>query len=226
METVLDQGFVKVVDVMGSDLTAVNSARVSYGKHKETIDAKDEKLIKYLITKKHHSPFRHMMVQFHIKAPEFVTRQLYKHVVGIETSSTHACKSHAFNEISGRYVIYDTFYEPETFRAQSTSSKQGSSGEIKEQEEARKQWQRAQWEMQESYKELLALGVAKEQARCVLPLTLYTEFYWTASFQAIMHFLALRNEKHAQWEIREYAKVIKKKMEELFPICCKYWCSY
>ena len=222
---VLDQGFVNVIEVLGTDLTVVNSARVSYGKRKETFDQKDEKLIKYLIKHQHLSPFRHPMVQFHVKAPEFVTRQWYKHVVGIETTSTHACKTHAFNEISGRYVVYDSFYQPDLFRAQSTSSKQGSSGNILKQEEALEQWNRAQWEMQDAYTQLLALGVAKEQARCVLPLTLYTEFYWTASFQAIMHFISLRDAPHAQWEIREYARVIKDKMCELFPISSKYWIS-
>ena len=101
---VLDKGFVELLDFCGTDLTVVNSARVSFGKRKETYEKSDEKLVRYLAKHKHFSPFRHLIVQLHIKAPEFVMRQAYKHVVGIETSSSHSTKDHAWNEISGRYV--------------------------------------------------------------------------------------------------------------------------
>ena len=125
---VLDKGFIEVVDSLGNDLTVVNSARVSFGKRKTKWDKSDERLVRYLAKYKHYSPFRHLQVQFHIKAPEFVMRQWYKHVVGIETTSNSATKDHAWNEISGRYVEYSDFYMPENFRAQSEDNKQASDG--------------------------------------------------------------------------------------------------
>ena len=103
-KSILDKGFLKVIDKMGSDLRVVNSARVSFGKIKKEFNDKDRKLINYLATHQHFSPFRHCLVCFHIKAPEFVMRQWYKHVVGCETTSNSSTKDHAWNEISGRYV--------------------------------------------------------------------------------------------------------------------------
>ena len=99
---VLDKGFIEVVDSLGNDLTVSNSARASFGKRKAEYDKSDERLVHYLAKHKHFSPFRHLVVQFHIKAPEFVMRQWYKHVVGAETTSSHITKDHAWNEISGR----------------------------------------------------------------------------------------------------------------------------
>ena len=110
---VLDKGFVEVIDTLGNDLTVVNSARVSFGKRKTKWDKSDERLVRYLAKHKHHSPFRHLQIQFHIKAPEFVMRQWYKHVVGIETTSNSSTKDHAWNEISGRYVPVEDFYTPD-----------------------------------------------------------------------------------------------------------------
>ena len=123
---VLDKGFIEVIDTLGNDLTVVNSARVSFGKRKKKFDKSDAKLVSYLAKHKHYSPFRHLQIQFHIKAPEFVMRQWYKHVVGIETTSNHPTKDHAWNEISGRYVPYDEFYMPTEFRKQSEDNKQAS----------------------------------------------------------------------------------------------------
>ena len=115
---VLDKGFIEVIDSLGNDLTVVNSARVSFGKRKSTWSASDRRLCKYLAKHKHYSPFRHLQVQFHIKAPEFVMRQWYKHVVGIETTSNSSAKDHAWNEISGRYVPVADFYNPSVWRKQ------------------------------------------------------------------------------------------------------------
>ena len=125
---VLDKGFIEVVDSLGNDLTVVNSARVSFGKRKSVWSAADRRLVKYLAKYKHYSPFRHLQVQFHIKAPEFVMRQWYKHVVGIETTSNSSAKDHAWNEISGRYVPVEDFYIPEVWRKQSEDNKQASEG--------------------------------------------------------------------------------------------------
>ena len=220
---VLDKGFIEVVDSLGSDLTVVNSARVSFGKRKTKFDKSDERLVRYLAKYKHYSPFRHLQVQFHLKAPEFVMRQWYKHVVGIETPSSHVTKDHAWNEISGRYVPYDEFYEPTEFRKQSEDNKQASDGLIDEQVEATMYWRTTQNNTIETYNKLLDMGMAKEQARSILPLTVYTKVWWTASFQSIMNFIELRDEKTSQVEIQEYAKALKEIMLQTFPETTKLW---
>ena len=220
---VLDKGFIEVVDSLGNDLTVVNSARVSFGKRKEKWDNGDEKLVRYLAKHKHFSPFRHLQVQFHIKAPEFVMRQAYKHVVGIETTSNSSTKDHAWNEISGRYVPVEDYYVPEVFRAQSGDNKQASEGEVELQEECLRTWNDSITHAKIFYDGLLRRGVAKEQARCILPLSQYTEVYWTASFQAIVNFIELRDETTSQWEIQQYAKVMKELMLEVYPKTTKIW---
>jgi len=220
---VLDKGFIEVIDKLGNDLTVANSARVSFGKRKNEYDKADEKLVRYLAKHKHFSPFRHLVVQFHIKAPEFVMRQWYKHVVGVETTSSHSTKDHAWNEISGRYVPVEEYYIPENWRQQSEDNKQASFGSVKEQEEANETYKKALQVTKHYYEKLLELGVAKEQARIMLPLSQYTEVYWTASFQAIVNFIELRDEPTSQWEIREYAKVLKEQMFALYPKTMQIW---
>ena len=220
---VLDKGFVEVVDSLGNDLTVVNSARVSFGKRKSVWSASDRRLVKYLAKYKHYSPFRHLQVQFHIKAPEFVMRQWYKHVVGIETTSNSSTKDHAWNEISGRYVEVEDFYTPEVFRKQSEDNKQATEGEVEQPHAAKHHWDMAMFHAKNHYEELLKQGVGKEQARAILPLNQYTEVYWTASFQAIMNFIELRNEKTSQWEIQQYAKVLLELMHETFPKITEIW---
>ena len=220
---VLDKGFIELVDSLGDDLTPVNAARVSFDGFSDKFSDKDRKLSKFLIKHKHHSPFRHQHCMFIIKAPEFVMRQWYKHVVGIETTSAHVTKDHAWNEISGRYVPYDEFYEPTEFRKQSEDNKQASDGLIDEQVEATMYWRTAQNNTIETYNKLLDMGVAKEQARSILPLTVYTKVWWTASFQSIMNFIELRDEKTSQVEIQEYAKALKNIMLETFPETTKLW---
>ena len=226
METkhkVLDKGFIEILDSLGNDLTVANSARVSFGKRKKTYDKSDERLVHYLAKHKHFSPFRHLVVQFHIKAPEFVMRQWYKHVVGAETTSSYSTKDHAWNEISGRYVPVEEYYIPENWRQQSEDSKQASVGAIAQQEEANECYTKALQIGRHYYERLLELGVAKEQARIVMPLSQYTEVYWTASFQAIINFIELRDEPTAQWEIREYAKVLKEQMISIYPKTMQIW---
>ena len=220
---VLDKGFVEVIDSLGTDLTVVNSARVSFGKRHTKYTDGDRKLVRFLAKYKHFSPFRHMIVQFHLKAPEFVMRQWYKHVVGIETTSSSSTKDHAWNEISGRYVHVEDYYYPQYFRKQSEDNKQASEGEIEDQKQCYFLWEKGLHQVQETYKELLELGVAKEQARSILPLSQYTQVWWTASFQAIMNFIELRDEKTAQVEIQEYARALKGIMLEVFPETTKIW---
>jgi len=222
---VLDKGFVEVIDSLGNDLTVVNSARVSFGKRKEKFDNSDRKLVKYLAKHKHFSPFRHLQVQFHIKAPEFVMRQWYKHVVGIETTSNSSTKDHAWNEISGRYVPVEDYYIPDVWRKQSRDNKQASEGVLESERngQAKHYYNTALDTTLVMYKRLLDLGVAKEQARVILPLSQYTEVYWTASFQSIMNFIELRDEKTSQIEIQEYARTLKDLMFEVYPEITKIW---
>ena len=220
---VLDKGYIELVDTLGDDLTPVNAARVSFDGFSETFTEKDRKLSKYLIKHKHFSPFRHQHCMFIIKAPEFVMRQAYKHVVGIETTSNHPTKDHAWNEISGRYVPYDEFYEPTEFRKQSEDNKQASDGLVENQKNAKKVWDMGQNVAISCYKQLLDMGIAKEQARSILPLTVYTKVWWTASFQSIMNFIELRDEPTSQVEIQDYAKGLKDIMLETFPETTKPW---
>ena len=223
---VLDKGFIEVVDSLGNDLTVVNSARVSFGKRKKYWDKSDERLVKYLAKHKHYSPFRHLQVEFHIKAPEFLMRQWYKHVVGIETTSNSSTKDHAWNEISGRYVEVEDYYIPNVWRKQSEDNKQASEGTLTEVQNSRAihSYNTALTTTMNMYERLVRdYGVAKEQARVILPLSQYTEVYWTASFQAIMNFIELRNEKTSQWEIQQYAKVMLELMKETFPKITEIW---
>lgn len=220
---VLDKGYIELVDKLGDDLTPVNAARVSFDGHSDEWSNGDYRLTKYLIKHKHFSPFRHQHCMFIIKAPEFVMRQAYKHVVGAETTSTHSTKDHAWNEISGRYVPYDEFYNPQFFRKQSEDNKQASDGLVSDQIMARTLWCEAQEQAIISYKKMMEMGVAREQARSILPLTLYTKVYWTASFQAIMNFIELRDEKTSQFEIQEYAKAMKNIMRQVFPKTTDVW---
>ena len=222
---VLDKGFIEVIDSLGNDLTVVNSAGVSFGKRKSVWSAADRRLVKYLAKYKHYSPFRHLQVQFHIKAPEFVMRQWYKHVVGIETSSSHSTKDHAWNEISGRYVPVEDFYTPKVWRKQSEDNKQASEGVLDELQQKRmtSTYNEYMRQVEMAYDRMIDAGMAKEQARIILPLNQYTEVYWTASFQSIMNFIELRNEKTSQWEIQEYAKALLECTSNTFPKITEIW---
>ena len=222
---VLDKGYIEVVDTLGDDLTPVNAARVSFGGRSDTFTEKDKRLSKFLIKHKHFSPFRHQHIMVIIKAPEFVLRQWYKHVVGIETTSTHATKDHAWNEISGRYVEVEDFYYPEVWRKQSEDNKQASEGELDDLQQKRMSlaYKTYMNQVEMIYDNMISAGVAKEQARIVLPLSQYTQVWWTASFQSVMNFIELRNEPTAQVEIQEYARALKKIMLDAFPETTKLW---
>jgi thymidylate synthase (FAD) len=222
---VLDKGYIEVVDKLGDDLTPVNAARVSFGSKSETFEEKDRKLSKFLIKHKHFSPFRHQHVMMILKAPEFVMRQWYKHVVGIETTSSSVTKDHAWNEISGRYIPVQEYYYPEVWRKQSEDNKQASEGELDDLQQKRMTQIYGEYmrQVEMTYERMVEAGMAKEQARIVLPLSQYTLVYWTASFQSIMNFIELRDEPTAQWEIQEYARALKLIMLGLFPETTKMW---
>jgi len=212
-------GFVTLVDRMQQDplLKAVNSARISYDKQSEELVDKDRKLLKYLLEHGHTSPFRHSYFTFHIKAPLFVFRQWWKYQVGsgwceIQQSTDSGT---SWNEVSGRYVeMGEEFYSPAEFRTQ---------GEGQTSEEGPLEgWTHALYAHSlqvavRTYRRLLAGGVAKEQARLVLPASLYSEAYWTVSLQAIFHFLQERQKPSAQWEIQQYARGVRSLVEPFLP---------
>jgi thymidylate synthase (FAD) len=218
---VLDHGFVELVDSMGSDLTVVNSARVSFGKRKTELSAADDKLIRYLAQHKHWSPFRHVQLQFHCKVPEFVARQWYKHVVGIAYSEAPVV-DHAWNEISLRYVDASefNFYTPEGFRKQSENNKQASTDELVDDpaQQLHDAYQTHCTQALSLYQNMIAAGVAREQARGVLPLNIYTEFYWTISLQALANFVHLRKHAGAQYEIRLFADALEQLARRVVPV--------
>jgi thymidylate synthase (FAD) len=184
----------ELLNTFGDDLMVVNAARVSYGKYKNELDEKDKKLIKYLVDHKHTAPFRHPQLQFRIQCPIFVERQLFKHQVGLSA-----------NSISGRYVDFsDSYYLLENLRKQSKSSKQGSDGDIDRPDLIKKIEDHVK-SCQALYSELCDAGVAKEQARAILPLCLETTFIWTGSLLSYLHFWNLRLKSDTQKETRDIA---------------------
>lgn len=230
---VLDKGFIVLEDTLGTDgLTPVNAARASFGKRKSELDESDIKLLRYLVKHKHFSPLRQIYLQFHIKMPEMVSRQFTKHQIGCEWGiPSH---SNGWNELSRRYIEVDEFYMPSMWRLQSPSNKQASQLDDKGNPLPVPKWKAyladriyndttksLRWGIQS----LIKLGIAKEMAQTLLPISFYTEVYWTASFQAIMNLIELRDDNHAQWEIRQYAKVIKEIMLEHYPITTNAWFS-
>lgn len=199
--------------VLGDDRTVVNAARVSFNKKVDTLDDKDIKLISYLATHKHMSPFRH--VQFSLtleKIPEFVLRQLYKHQVGISyTAGEFKEQATPWNEVSGRYVEFDfEFHSPSTFRKQSPSNRQASlrDVEVDDPVAVREVYEEAIKNAYASYTKLLSLGVCKEQSRYVVPLAFETSVVWTASLEALVHFVKLRDHTGAQVEIQDLARIV------------------
>ena len=199
---------VKVIDVMGTDLSVVNAARVSFAKeHKELETPKDVNLIKFLAKHNHWSPFGHASMQFHIKAPIFVARQLVKHQVGL-----------VWNEVSRRYVDDEPeFYIPKVWRLKAEDKKQGSSEETIEYNiDGSIQY------VKQTYDNLLKAGVAPEMARMVLPQNLYTEWYWSGTLMAFARVCNLRCAKDTQLETQQIANQIHYEARQLFPISWKY----
>jgi thymidylate synthase (FAD) len=215
---VLDKGYVRLANVMGSDLSVVNSARVSYDKESTEITEKDVRLIKFLAREGHTSPFRHATLQFEMYAPLMVARQHWKYVVG----SDHTMD--AWNESSRRYITEEpTFYIPESdeWRSAPENSKQGS-GEAIDAEIGSyytKQLMRLIDEGEAQYASAIGDGICAEQARLFLPAYgMYVRYYWTASLQSVAHFLNQRLAHDAQAEIQAYAKVVNELATKYFPV--------
>ena len=193
------------LDHMGTDLSVVNAARVSFGKKSDVLKDSDTKLIHYLAKHKHTSPFGHAFATFHVKAPVFVARQLVKH------------KFLRWNEISRRYVDTEPeFYKPE-LRASVTDKKQGSGYPIYN-NTLDGVIQQSGIEAAKQYKYLLKMGVCEEQARMVLPLNHMTEWYWSGSLDAFADMCRLRITPDTQYESRKVALGVDREMLKLFPI--------
>ena len=198
---------IELIDVMGNDLSVVNAARVSYSKTKKSFEQSDEKLIKYLAEHNHWSPFAHASLQFRIKAPIFVARQLVKHQVGL-----------VWNEVSRRYVDFPPeLYKPETWRGRPKNSKQGSDGEIKLDQTIEYSMESAMESCLITYNTLLEKGVAPEQARMVLPQSMMTEWYWSGTLYAFSRICNLRCKPDTQKETRDVADEINKLCDSKFP---------
>ena len=204
---------VQLIDTMGTDLTVVNAARVSFDKHHEEFTKGDEKLIAYLAKHGHWTPFGHPQLQFRISAPIFVARQLVKHQVGL-----------VWNEVSRRYV--DTapiFHMPDQWRARAENKKQGSSKETVDLNfKLTDRVIDLHTDALDLYKQLLRDKVAPEQARLVLPQSMYTEWYWTGSLYAFARVCNLRISEDAQEETKEVAQLISTLINNKFPISWKY----
>ena len=213
-------GRVELVDHMGTDLTIINSARVSFGKHKETLDEKDERLINYLVKHRHTSTFEHNLATFRFVVPLFVRGQHHRH------------RTWSYNEISRRYTdVNIEFYEPEMLRTQHKSNRQASNAEelidptIKvpygpsgyrgEASRVIKDWHEKSLEL---YNSLIDGGVCREQARGVLPQNLYTEYYGTVNLNNLLKFIDLRTHEGAQWEIQKVAEACLEIAEGLWPV--------
>ena len=205
------------VDHMGSDLSVVNAARVSFGKNHTEMTDGDTRLIKYLAKHKHISPFGHCFASFHVKAPVFVARQLVKH------------KFLRWNEISRRYVDDEpVFYKPDGWRGRSEDKKQGSDDTVSidvawyDRDDGYNSWpEDSCFIALEAYQKMLELGVAPEQARMVLPQSTMTEWYWSGSLDAIADMCNLRRKEDTQYETRLIANSISSDMMGLFPVSWK-----
>ena len=203
---------VELIDHMGSDASVVNAARVSFGKRIKEMSEGDTKLIKYLAKHNHWSPFGHASLQFRIKAPIFVARQLVKHQVGL-----------TWNEISRRYVDYEPeFYEVDKWRGRPVDKKQGSSEENIEWINRSIRTSALQDQVENvalaNYNLMIGAGVAPEQARMILPQSMMTEWYWSGTLYAFARVCNLRCAEDAQYETRIVANLINDECEKLFPI--------
>jgi thymidylate synthase (FAD) len=207
---VLDRGFLALDGAFASDLAVVNAARVSFNIASEEMTERDEGLIRFLMRERHGTPFEHGYFRFVVKAPLFVVREHHRHRAG-----------HSYNEWSGRYSKLEAeFYVPDNVRTQ--VGKPGAytfepvAPAVREM--ARSEIEAAAEAAFASYERMLEQGVAKEVARTVLPLAMYTKYFWSCNPRSLMHFCSLRNSEHAQYEIREYARAAESYLQQLMPV--------
>lgn len=212
MTDVLDHGHVKLLDMMGDDMTPVRAARVSYDDELKGIK-QDTKLLRYLLINRHTSPFEQVVLTWEMKMPIFVARQIVRH------------RTASLNEVSQRYTEPDPpeFYLPDVFRKQSVGNKQGSEGEIDETDFLHIALAERYLDSYNLYKAMVENNIAREQARIVLPLATYTKWIWTNDLHNTLHFLSLRMDDHAQWETRQYANAMFEIMKQKLPIIMEIW---
>jgi thymidylate synthase (FAD) len=217
--SVLDEGYVRLVDVLGDDLSVVNAARVSYDKESTDFTEKDAKLINFLLREKHTSPFRHAALTFEVYAPLFVARQWWKYAV----ASSHVDDQNGWNESSRRYITEEEkFYVPlpNEWRSKPANSKQGS-GEPVDEKIGEKHFSRLCEAVVlgvDNYHQALEDGIAPEIARLFLPAYgMYVRWRWTVSLQGVLTFLDQRLEHDAQYEIQKYAEAVLSLTKEAFP---------
>ena len=214
---VLDKGFVKLVDVMGSDAAIVQAARVSYGQGTKTLN-EDEGLIRYLMRHQHTTPFEMVEFKFHCRMPIFVARQWIRH------------RTANVNEMSARYSeMPDWFYEPEAemCTTQSAQNKQGGSGEQVENAAAvAATFPESQGAVYEQYGQYIDMKMRRELARINLPVSLYTEWYWKIDLHNLFHFLKLRLDPHAQYEIRVFGEAMADLVKDKVPIAWRAFEDY
>jgi thymidylate synthase (FAD) len=212
---VLD-GFVRLDASMATDLSVVNSARVSFGKASDELDESGIGLVNFLMREHHGTPFEHNAFRFHIKCPVFVAREWFRHRIG------------SFNEFSARYSeVPNEFHIPEAGYVRTQAGKPGAYKfepmAENEADEAINIIREANQFAYGAYLDLIEAGVAKEVARMVLPVSMYTQFYWTVNARALMNFLSLRTHDTAQREIREYANAVETFFAELMPVTYEAW---
>jgi thymidylate synthase (FAD) len=222
-EFVLDKGYIILWDTLGTDLTPVNAARVSYDKRSDHLTEKDVKLLRFLARNGHTSPFRHVMLQFEVYAPLMVARQWWKYAVGSSHLEATGDNMEAWNESSRRYITEEPeFYIPRNWQWRSApeNSKQGS-GDIVSRDLGTESTEVLTNHIAESvwlYEQAMKEGVCAEQARLFLPAyAMYVRWYWTASLQSVIHFINQRIEHDAQAEIQQYAKKVLSIVKHQFP---------
>jgi thymidylate synthase (FAD) len=210
---ILDHGEVELLDILGNDLSVVNAAKVSFAAQVKEMDEASIGLINFLMKNKHATPFEHVIFKFRIKAPIFVTREWMRH------------RWSSFNEMSMRYHIPPVidYYIPAYDKVRKQVGKPGSySFEEIENPEVKDAFysifKNSIKEADAAYHKLIEAGIAKEIARCVLPVSQYTEFIWTVNARSLINFISLRNEESAQYEIQEYAKIIELMFSKIMPI--------
>jgi thymidylate synthase (FAD) len=201
---------------MADDISVVNSARVSFAKSQQEMDESAKGLINFLMREKHGTPFEHNAFRFHVKCPVFVAREWFRHRIG------------SFNEFSARYSeVGEDFFVPYQTDVRSQVGKPGAYEFRMVEEEISDQAieiiSRANSVAYESYKELIDIGIAKELSRTVLPVGMYTQFYWTVNARSLMNFLSLRLSKTAQLDIRRYAKSVEAIFADKMPVTYKAW---
>jgi len=228
MHKVLDHGYVRTINTMGSDTDVVNAARASFDKEVQVLDTRDQKLISFLIQHKHDSVLRHCAMTFEVYAPLMIARQWYKHAV----ASSHLDDQMGWNESSRRYITEnEEFYIPgvNQWRSAPENRKQGSGEPVEDLLGAKytRRMQKLVDEAHEVYKEAMADGIAPEQARLMLPAySMYVRWRWTASLNSLLHFISLRMHSEAQSEIQIYADAVFTEVQQAFPITTTEWLAH